>query len=348
MRTGCDGWLLILCAYDLTNWDASARAATSGHPVTAAAAGHDTVPLEFTVRGQRVAAILRTPRVQRPADAPGAPGRAGSPGVVLTGPFTGVKEQVVSVYARRLADAGLATLVFDHRNFGASGGEPRQHEDAAGKLEDLRGATSALAAQPSVDPGRVGCVGVCLGGGYALRHSAFDPRIRAVAFVAAAFNDPRAMRQGMGDDGYREQMRVFSEVEQRQFGTGETEYLPAVDRDGGPAAMPGREPWDYYGTERSAAPGWVNRVTRLSVRELLTFDAAIGADFLAGTPALFIHGRRDDFCSPTAADATYRRAQTADKEFLWLDTTNHIDLYDNPVYVDQAVARLSDWLARRL
>jgi fermentation-respiration switch protein FrsA (DUF1100 family) len=315
------------------------------------AAGHDTVPLEFPVRGQRIAAILRTPRAQpaaRAPEAPGAPGASGVPGIVLTGPFTGVKEQVVSNYARRLADDGMATLVFDHRGFGASGGEPRQHEDAAGKLEDLRSATSALAAHPAVDAARLGCVGVCLGGGYALRHSAFDPRIRAVAFVAAAFNDPRAMRQGMGDDGYREQMRAFAAVEQRQFSTGEIEYIPAVDAGDGPAAMPGREPWDYYGTDRSAAAGWTNRVTRLSIRELLTFDAAIGADFLAGTPALFIHGRRDDFCSPSAADAIYQRAQTADKEFLWLDTTNHIDLYDNPAYVDPATARLTGWLTERL
>jgi fermentation-respiration switch protein FrsA (DUF1100 family) len=307
--------------------------------MTTTSAGHDTAPLEFSVRGQRVAGIFRAPR--------GRPG-ARFPGVVLTGPFTGVKEQVVSAYARRLADSGLATLVFDHRNFGASGGEPRQHEDSAGKLEDLRGATSALASQPSVDAGRLGCVGVCLGGGYALRHSAFDPRIRAVAFVAAAFNDPRAMREGMGDAGYRDQMRAFAAAEQRQFDSGEIEYLPAVDGDGGAAAMPGREPWDYYGTERSAAPGWVNRVTRLSLRELLTFDAAIGADFLAGTPALFVHGRRDGFCSPEAAAGIYRRAQSADKEFLWLDTTNHIDLYDNPAYVGPAVARLSEWLSERL
>ncbi len=307
--------------------------------MTTTAASHDTTALEFSVRGQRIAAVLRTPR-SRPA--------ARTPGIVLTGPFTGVKEQAISIYARRLADGGLATLVFDHRNFGASGGEPRQHEDPAGKLADLSGATSALAAQPSIDASRLGCVGLCLGGGYALRHSAFDPRIRAVACVAAAFNDPRAMRKDMGDSRYRDQMRLFSAVEQRQFETGEIDYIPAVDRDGGPAAMPGREPWDYYGTKRSAAPGWTNRVTRLSIRELLTFDAAIGADFLAGTPALFIHGRHDNFCSPDAASAIYQRAQTADKQFLWLDTANHIDLYDNPAYVNPAAERLNNWLTERL
>lgn len=306
--------------------------------MTTTVSGHETTPLEFLVRDQKVAAILRTPRQAQ----------ARTPGVVLTGPFTGVKEQVVATYARRLADAGLAALVFDHRNFGASGGHPRQHEDTAGKLEDLRVATSALAAQPSVDAERLGCVGVCLGGGYALRHTAFDPRIKAAAFVAAAFNDPRDMRAGMGEQGYHDQMQAFADVEQRQFTTGDVEYLPAVDADGGPAAMPGREPWDYYGTPRSAATGWTNRITRLSIRELITFDAAIGADFLTRTPVLFVHGRRDEFCSPRAAEAIYQRSRTADKDFLWLDTSNHIDLYDNPTYVQPATERVIDWFCTRL
>jgi len=62
----------------------------------------------------------------------------GAPAVVLTGPFTGVKEQVVGTYADALARAGFATLAFDHRNYGESGGAIRRHEDAAGRLTDLR------------------------------------------------------------------------------------------------------------------------------------------------------------------------------------------------------------------
>ena len=67
--------------------------------------GHDEAALEFPVRGERVAAILRTPCGRLGAGTAGAPGAPGAPGIVLTGPFTGVKEQVVSVYARRLADS---------------------------------------------------------------------------------------------------------------------------------------------------------------------------------------------------------------------------------------------------
>lgn len=270
------------------------------------------------------------------------------PALVLTGPFTGVKEQVAGVYAERLAARGFATLAFDHRNFGASGGRLRQHEDPAGKLGDLSAATSYLAAHPAVDGERIGCVGICLGGGYALKHSAFDPRIRALALVAAAFNDPKVMRAGMGEESYRAAMAGFAQVAQREHTTGRTEYMSAVsDADDAEAAMAGSEPFAYYGTERSGAPGWENRVTRLSIRELLTFDAAIGSDFISPTPTLIVHGRTDAFCSPDGArDAHDRIAGT--KDLLWLDTANHIDLYDQPAFVEPAIDRITEWMAEYL
>src|SRR5687767_5381123 len=90
-------------------------------------------------------------------------GKTPAAGIVLSGPFTGVKEQVVGTYARQLAELGHVALAFDHRNFGQSEGEPRQHEDSAGKLTDLGDALSFLASLGQVDPGRLGACGVCLG-----------------------------------------------------------------------------------------------------------------------------------------------------------------------------------------
>ena len=223
--------------------------------------------VEIQAGAIRLAGVLRVPA-----------GSGSRPGLVLTGPFTGVKEQVVGHYAAALAAAGLVTLAFDHRNFGASDGTVRQHEDSAGKLEDLRHATSYLTAHDRVDDGRLGCVGICLGGGYALRHAAFDPWIRALAIVAGAFNDPRAMQRGMGVETYRQAMIGFAQHDQQQFATGQVEYVAAVSDDPDTeAVMSGAEPFASYGTARSATPGWVNQVTRLSIRELLTFDAAMAA-----------------------------------------------------------------------
>lgn len=102
------------------------------------------------------------------------------PGLVFTGPFTGVKEQVAGTYAGLVATAGFATLAFDHRGFGESGGRPG-HEDSQGKLADLRAAVGFLARRAEADAARIGIVGICPGGGYAVRAAAADPRVKAVA-----------------------------------------------------------------------------------------------------------------------------------------------------------------------
>lgn len=293
--------------------------------------------IAFTSDGIRIVGHLRRPTSrQGPA-----------PAVLLTGPFTGVKEQVTGTYARGLAAQGYVTLAIDHRNFGASEGTPRQHEDSVGKLHDLRDATSYLASHPDVDPQRLGCVGICLGASYALRHSAFDPRIRALAVIAGAYNNPGDMRTGMGDDNYRQLMATFAGLAQRQFVTGVTDYVAAVAADQHEAAMPGDEPWSYYGTDRAASPGWVNQVTRLSIRELLTLDATSAVDFLAPTPLLVVDGRTDAYCPPDAARRVYERA-TGTKDIVWLDTAEHIDLYDNPRFVDPAIDRTAHHFADHL
>jgi fermentation-respiration switch protein FrsA (DUF1100 family) len=263
---------------------------------------------------------------------------SGSPvaGVVLTGPFTGVKEQVVGTYARRMAEAGFAALAFDHRGFGESGGR-RQHEDTGGKLADLRAAVGHLAAHPAVDADRVGLLGVCLGGGYAVRAAAFDPRVRAVAGVAGGYNSPAAFARSMGIDGYRSVLARFVDSDDR---------MPAVSRDG-PAAMGGREPWEYYGTERSASPHWVNEVTAGSLYSLMTFDVLSSADLLERTPLLVVHGTHDNYCSPDGARALVDRA-TGPKALEWIETTNHIELYDSAPHLDQAVAALVPFFEREL
>jgi fermentation-respiration switch protein FrsA (DUF1100 family) len=155
------------------------------------------------------------------------------------------------------------------------------------------------------------------------------------------------MRDGMGADNYQSTLAHFASVAQRQHETGEVEYLAAVAPEGGDAVMGGQEPFDYYGTERSTSPGWANRLTALSVRELITTDLASGADFISPTPFLVVHGRTDAYCSPQGAAAVFERARPP-KEIRWLDTTNHIDLYDVPAYVDPAVEYLAEWFDRHL
>jgi fermentation-respiration switch protein FrsA (DUF1100 family) len=258
----------------------------------------------------------------------------GAPAVVLTGPFTGVKEQVVGTYAARLQERGLTTLAFDHRGFGESGGR-RAHEDSQGKLADLRAAVSLLSA---LDPAGVAVVGVCLGGGYAVRAAAADPRVRAVVGIAGGYNSPAHFSAG-NPAGYRQALGSFIERYD--------EELPAVAPDGAAAAMGGDEPFAYYGTRRSAAPHWENRVTYGSLHTLMTFDALSAAPLLTDTPLLVVHGRTDAYCAPELAEALYNAA-TGPKEIRWLDADQHIDLYDTDPYVDQASDAAATFLHHHL
>jgi uncharacterized protein len=287
---------------------------------------------------------MRTERVTFEADGvqlvgelhlPDADGPAA--GLALTGPFTGVKEQVVGSYAGRMAAAGYAALAFDHRGFGESGGR-RQHEDPEGKLADLRAAVGYLAGRPEVDEARIGLLGVCLGGGYAVRAAAFDPRVTAVAGVAGGYNSPAAFARSMGTDAYRGVLARFVD-------SGDAR-MPAVSADG-PAAMGGHEPWEYYGTERSASPHWVNEVTAASLYSLMTLDVLSSADLLERTPLLVVHGTHDDYCSPAGAQALVDRA-TGPKTLEWIETTNHIELYDSEPHLDQALEKLVAFYGREL
>lgn len=254
-----------------------------------------------------------------------------APAVVLTGPFTGVKEQVVGTYARLLHERGVTTLAFDHRGFGESGGR-RAHEDSQGKLADLRAAVEVLAEHTA----RIGVVGVCLGGGYAVKAAATDPRLQAVVGIAGAYNSPARFS---ADPGYRQAIRSFIDRYD--------EELPAVAPNNGLAAMAGDEPYAYYGTDRAMAEHWENRVTYGSLHAMMTLDALGAAPLLAETPLLVVHGRNDDYCSPDLAAALYEET-AGKKEILWLDAHQHIDLYDVEPYVSRAADAAAEFLHREL
>ncbi|GAA0234747.1 alpha/beta hydrolase [Actinomadura nitritigenes] len=266
--------------------------------------------------------------------------------VVLTGPFAGVKEQVTGYYAERFAQRGYVALAFDHRNWGGSEGEPRQHEDASAKVSDLRNAVSFLAARPEVDAEKVALCGVCLGGIYSVQLAAFDPRVKAVALIAAAYNSPVLIRDRFGAANFAALMTQFAQIAQREFTTGEIEYWPAVNPAGMPAGNPGPEPFEYYGTERGARPGWRNRCTALSVLQELTLDVDSFLP-LVTAPLLIVHGSGDQAIPVTDAEAAFAAAPEP-KELLLLDTGNHIELYDDDGYVLPAIDRAVSFFDRSM
>src|SRR5712664_3127855 len=110
------------------------------------------------------------------------PERAAGPApcIVMAHGFSAVKEMYLDSFAEVFAAAGLAALVFDNRNFGASDGEPRYEIDPWAQVRDYRHAISYLQTVPGVDRDRIGVWGSSYSGGHVLVLGAIDKRIKAV------------------------------------------------------------------------------------------------------------------------------------------------------------------------
>src|SRR3954453_8753971 len=143
--------------------------------------------------------------------------------IVMAHGLTGTRRDRLGRFAERFADAGVAALVFDHRGFGDSTGEP-DHVDPALQLEDWRAAIAYARSLPGVDPGRIATFGSSLGGGNALAAAAEDPAI-AAAISQVPFLD-------RDSQAYRSAPPVQAAIEAAAAGGG---HLPAVGQPDEPA-----------------------------------------------------------------------------------------------------------------
>ena len=105
-------------------------------------------------------------------------------------PNGGVKEQVAGLYAQRLAEQGYITITADAAYQGASGGQPRNVDKPAYRIEDIHGMADFIARHPGVDVARLGLFGICGGGGYSLAAAQTDKRFKSIATLSM-FNSGR-------------------------------------------------------------------------------------------------------------------------------------------------------------
>ncbi|GAA0790545.1 hypothetical protein GCM10008910_00290 [Faecalicatena orotica] len=145
--------------------------------------------IQFPVGGHKAAAILNVPEQ--------AEGKK-NPAIVCVHPGSSCKEQTAGIYAEKMAENGYVTIVFDASCQGESGGEPRFAEFPAQRVADIHCAVDYLTTLDFVDENRIGVLGVCAGGGYAVNAAMSDHRIKAVSTVVGA-NIGRVQRESCGD-----------------------------------------------------------------------------------------------------------------------------------------------------
>ena len=117
-----------------------------------------------------------------------------SPAIIVGHPFGGVKEQSSGLYAQKMAERGFISLAFDASYNGESGGQPRSIASPEAFVEDFSAAVDFLGTRPFVNRNRIGVIGVCGSGGFAISAAQIDPRMKAIATVSCAIWVATAVR----------------------------------------------------------------------------------------------------------------------------------------------------------
>ncbi|MEK5233790.1 alpha/beta hydrolase [Lysinibacillus sp. FSL K6-0232] len=293
--------------------------------------------VRFNARGLKLAGILNLPE--------NAEEKKENPAIVCVHPGSSCKDQTAGLYAEKLAELGYVTIAFDAAYQGESEGEPRYIEEPAARVEDIRCAVDYLTTLDYVDENRIGVLGVCAGGGYAVNAAMTERRIKAVGTVVGA-NIGRVNREG---DPIKTLEAIGQQrtAEARGAETLITNWIPksqAEREQAGITDIDIKEAIDYYTTPRGQSPNSPNKLNFTSMASVIAFDAFHLVEELLTQPLQIIVGDvQGAFGSYKDGHELYNRAASKNKDILVVEGASHYDLYDQPEPVGIAVEKLASF-----
>jgi hypothetical protein len=273
-------------------------------------------------------------------------GAAPHPTVVMAHGFAAVKEMYLDRFAEAFAEAGLASLVFDNRNFGASDGLPRQEIDPWRQVSDYRAAITYAITRPELDSNRIGIWGSSYSGGHVLVVGAIDRRVRCVVSQVPVVSGHANIRALVRADFLLGLRAQFEADRLARFRGTEPAMIPVVDADPlAPAALPTPDSWEWFTeTHERRAPAWRNEVTLRSVETLSEYEPGVYAPWISPTPLLMCVAHEDVLTPTELAIEAYERAREPKR--LVLLPGGHFHAYTGGFDISSAAA--CDWFSQHL
>jgi len=276
----------------------------------------------------------------------GDAGTGGAPAVVMAHGFSAVKEMYLDRFAEVFNAAGMNVVVFDHRNFGASDGEPRQEIDPWDQVRDYRDAITYASTLPEVDAHRIGIWGSSYSGGHVLVVAAIDRRVKAVVCqvpLISGHDNLRALVRADFIAGFRQ---LFDADRLARFRGEPPAMVPVVDADPlAPSALPTPDSWEWFTeTGKSRAPAWRNEVTLRSVELFTEYEPGTYLPWISPTPLLMLVARGDHLVPAELAIAAFDTAHEPKK--LVILPGGHFEAYT--IGFDAASGHARDWLTEHL
>jgi alpha-beta hydrolase superfamily lysophospholipase len=257
------------------------------------------------------------------------------PVVVMAHGFAGTRDVALPYFAEAFVGHGLAALVFDYRNFGASGGAPRQLIDVKAQIADWSAAIDFAAAHPDIDGTRLALWGSSLGGGHALIAAARSQGVKTVVAQAPlvdATQDGEAAQMGAGQVA-RLMAAAWGGLWVSAFGF-EPWTLPAIAPKGGFGMLADDAAFAAFQNLVSDGSLYRNAVVAHSIFLFDDYNPAVQAADLK-KPALLIASRSDRF-APFQAVQTFAAKHSA--RTLHEIACDHFDVYREPCRADAAHA----------
>ncbi len=271
--------------------------------------------------------------------------RKPAPTVVMAHGFSGVKEDFLDRFAEVFCAAGVVAVAYDHRNFGASDGEPRQEIDPWQQIRDYRHAITWARMQPEVDRERIGIWGTSYTGSHVLVVAALDRRVKCVVsqvpVMSGSVNVGRMVRSDL-IPAMRAQFDADREA--RFLGKPPGMIAVASPDPNVPCALPTPDCWDWFVETQKRAPAWRNEVTLRSLEMLTEYEPGDYIARISPTPLLLIVAAHDRLAVADATLAAFNRALEPKK--LVLIDGGHFDPYVNHFSRSSSAAR--DWLLEHL
>lgn len=254
--------------------------------------------------------------------------------IAVSGPFGAVKEQASGLYAQTLAERGFITLAFDPSFTGESGGTPRYVASPDINTEDFSAAVDYLSTRPDVYPERIGLLGICGFGGFAVNAAANDTRIKATV-ASTMYDISRCTANGYFDANDNADARY--EMRRKLNAQRTEDYLGgSYARAGGvvdplPADAPQfvKDYHAYYKTKRGYHKRSLNSNDGWNTTSSLPF---INMPIMAycneiRSAVMILHGEKAH--SRYMGEDTFKRLTGDNKKLLIVPGASHTDLYDN-------------------
>lgn len=268
------------------------------------------------------------------------------PIVVMAHGFSALKEMGLDQYAELFARAGLAALVYDNRNLGASEGNPRFEIDPIAQMRDYRHAITYAQTRAEIRPDRIGVWGTSYTGGLVLMVAALDRRVKCVVSQVPFISGYETIIQVMPLEE-RKQFYDRVQTERLSLAAGNPPSLVAVctNDTSKPIDAPGRRTYSYFQSfMQQDRLNWENKVTLRSLDLRLEYEAMPFVARVSPTPLLMIIADNDTITPTDIALRAFEQAHEP-KKIVLLQGDHYVPYLEA---FDRSSGAARDWFAQYL